>query len=139
MTQVITWGRAGNLEACRDGRAYRNGLDWCKEQRDEAIRQANIRATPAEAAIGDAAASPPLSFVTAVSETEDYIMSQKTRTSLGKDLEGLDESDSSSEDFADLLFPAKRPNKYLEQAQTRKRRNATVTAERSETVVNGKR
>jgi hypothetical protein len=66
-------------------------------------------------------------------------MSQKTRTSLGKDLEGLDESDSSSEDFADLIFPAKRPNKSLEQAQTRKRRNATVTAERSETVVNGKR
>jgi hypothetical protein len=36
-------------------------------------------------------------------------------------------------------FPPNVPNKHLRQTQTRKRRIATVTAERSETVVNGKR
>jgi hypothetical protein len=140
MTQVNTWGLTGNLEACRDGlRAYRNGRDWCKEQRDEAIRRANEKATlvEAEATIGDAAASPALSFVTAVSETEAYTMSQESRTSLNGDSDGLEESDS-SEDLTEHIFPAKRTNKPSKQAQTRKRRNVNPTAEQSETVVDGK-
>jgi len=127
MTQINTWGLTGNLEACRNGlSAYRNGRDWCKEQRDEAIRQANERANSieAETPTNDAAASPALSFVTAVSETEAYTISQKSLTSLGEASDGLDESDSSSEELADLVFPAKRANKHLEQAQTRKRRIA---------------
>ncbi|KAL5373608.1 hypothetical protein PMIN06_012488 [Paraphaeosphaeria minitans] len=133
MTQVNTWGLTGNIEACRDGlRAYRNGRDWCKEQRDEAIRQANERANPveAEAPTGDAAASPALSFVTAVSETEAYTMSQESRTSLDEDSDGLEESDS-SEDLTVHIFPAKRPNKHSKQAQTRKRRNVNPTAEQA--------
>ncbi|KAF1936881.1 hypothetical protein EJ02DRAFT_413226 [Clathrospora elynae] len=134
MTQVNTWGLTGNLKACRDGlSAYRNGRDWCKEQRDEAIRQANERANPieAEAPTGDAAASPALSFVTAVSETEANTMSQESWTSLDGDSDGSEESDS-SEDLTVHTFPAKRRNKHLK--QTRKRRNADVTAEQSETV-----
>jgi len=141
MTQVNTWGLTGNLEACRDGlRAYRNGRDWCKEQRDKAIRQANERANPveAEATTSDAAASPALSFVTAVSETEAYNISQESRTSLDEDSDGLEESDS-SEDLTVHIFPAKRPNKHSKQAQTtRKRHNANITTEQSETVVDGK-
>ena len=129
MTQVNAWGLTGNLETCRDGlRAYRNGRDWCKKQRDEAIRQANERANPVEAEVsaGDAAASPALSIVTAVPETEAYTMSQESRTSLDEDLDSLEENDS-SEDLAVHTFPAKRPNKHSKQAQTRKRRNANVT------------
>ena len=44
MHQVNTWGMTGNAETFRQGAAaYRNGRDWAKEQRDEAIRQANER------------------------------------------------------------------------------------------------
>ncbi|KAF2844171.1 hypothetical protein T440DRAFT_523705 [Plenodomus tracheiphilus IPT5] len=134
MTQVNTWGLTGNLEACQNGlRAYRNAQDWCKEQRDKAIRQANERANSIEAVTptSDAAASPALSFVTAVSETEVFTIRQESRTS-------LEESDS-SEDLAVHRFPAKRPNKRLERAKTLKRRHVNVTAEQSEPVVDGKR
>jgi hypothetical protein len=42
MRQLNTWGMTGNIETFRLGAtAYRNGRDWAKEQRDEAIRQAN--------------------------------------------------------------------------------------------------
>ncbi|KAI1839551.1 hypothetical protein JX266_014237 [Neoarthrinium moseri] len=35
----------GDADSCRRGiNAYRQGLDWAKEQRDEAIKQANLRA-----------------------------------------------------------------------------------------------
>ncbi|PVH91139.1 hypothetical protein DM02DRAFT_620670, partial [Periconia macrospinosa] len=141
MTQLNTWGLTGNPAACRDGlRAYRNARDWCEEQRDEAIRQANERANSAEAEtlISDAAASPALSFVTAVSETETYTVSQESRTSVNEDSDGLDESDS-SEDLTVHIFPAKRPNKPSKRAQTRKRRTIDPTAEQSESVVDGKR
>jgi len=135
MTQLNTWGLTGNPAACRDGlRAYRNGRDWCKEQRDEAIMQANERANSVEAetVISDAA----LSFVTTVSETEAYTMSQESRTSLDEDPDGLEESDSSGTVH---ILPAKRSNKPSKQAQTRKRRNVDPTAEQSETIVDGNR
>jgi hypothetical protein len=45
ITQINTWGMTGNNETCRQGAtAFRNARDWAKEQRDEAIRQANERA-----------------------------------------------------------------------------------------------
>jgi hypothetical protein len=123
MIQLNTWGLTGNAAACRDGLcAYRNGRDWCKEQRDEAIRQANRRANSVEpdAQVSDAAASPALSFVTAVSETEANTMSLESWTSSGADLDG-------SDDLRDHRFPVKRLNSHSKQAQTRKRRNANVT------------
>jgi hypothetical protein len=44
MHQLNTWGMTGNIESFRQGATYyRNGRDWAKEQRDEAIRQANGR------------------------------------------------------------------------------------------------
>jgi hypothetical protein len=42
MTQVDTWGMTGSLDAFRKGAAaYRNGRDWTKKKRDEAIERAN--------------------------------------------------------------------------------------------------
>lgn len=42
MTQINTWGMTGNVETFRQGVTwYRNGRDWTKEQRDEAIKGAN--------------------------------------------------------------------------------------------------
>lgn len=44
MHQLNTWGMTGNIETFRQGATYyRNGRDWAKEQRDEAIRRANER------------------------------------------------------------------------------------------------
>jgi hypothetical protein len=44
MHQLSAWGMTGNIETFRQGATfYRNGRDWAKEQRDEAIRLANGR------------------------------------------------------------------------------------------------
>ncbi len=49
MTQINTWGMTGNLQTFRQGAtAFRNARDWTKEQRDEAIKRANERATSPE-------------------------------------------------------------------------------------------
>jgi hypothetical protein len=46
MTLVHSWSLNGDLESSLQAlTAYRNGRDWAKRQRDEAIRQANERAT----------------------------------------------------------------------------------------------
>ncbi|KAH6976808.1 hypothetical protein EDB80DRAFT_757450 [Ilyonectria destructans] len=42
MTQLNSWSLTGNAQAFREGvAAYRNGRDWTKQQRDQAITQAN--------------------------------------------------------------------------------------------------
>ncbi|KAF5019175.1 hypothetical protein F66182_8825 [Fusarium sp. NRRL 66182] len=42
MTQIDSWSLTGNCESFRRGAgAYRNGRDWAKRQRDDAIQQAN--------------------------------------------------------------------------------------------------
>lgn len=95
----------GDSETFRQGaRAYRNARDWAEQQRNEAIIRANEKANTVEAEVpagdeasaGDATASPALSFVTAVSEKESYIMSQGSRTSLAEDSDGSEEPNSSS-------------------------------------------
>ncbi|KAL8735398.1 MAG: hypothetical protein Q9166_000943 [cf. Caloplaca sp. 2 TL-2023] len=141
MTQLKGWSMTGDLEAFRQGaRTYRNARDWAKEQRDEAIRQANERANlEADAPVGDTGASPALSFVTAVSDTEAYTMSQESQTSLNagysilRDFEG---SESSIEDLAEYIHPAKRSNKPSKRPQPqRKRRNADVQIHDEPSVV----
>ncbi|KAF1993298.1 hypothetical protein P154DRAFT_527867 [Amniculicola lignicola CBS 123094] len=137
MTQLRSFALTDTRDTCVAGlQAYRNGREWAEEQRNEAIRQANERANPVEAAApaGDAGASPALSFVTAVSETEAYTMSQESRTSLNEDyntLEDSEESDS-SEELQDYTLPAKRSNSSKHQQTQRKRRNTDVTTEQSE-------
>jgi hypothetical protein len=52
MTQLNRYSMTGNADAetfCEGARAYRNGRDLAKKQRDDAIRQANERAKPVEA------------------------------------------------------------------------------------------
>ncbi|KAJ2895073.1 hypothetical protein MKZ38_006960 [Zalerion maritima] len=45
MTQIDSWGMTGNLKSCVDGiKAFRNGREWAKEQRDSFIEAANARA-----------------------------------------------------------------------------------------------
>jgi hypothetical protein len=133
MHQLKGWSMTGDPETFRQGaRAYRNARDWAEQQRDEAIVRANEKAN----SVG-AAASPALSFVTAVTETEAYIMSQESRTSLDDDADGLEEPDSSSEDLEGYVLPAKRSNKHSKHPQ-RKRRNAGVLAEQNDEVVGGK-
>ncbi|EGD90487.1 hypothetical protein H112_01947 [Trichophyton rubrum D6] len=44
MTMVNNWGMTGNIETFRQGAsAYRNALDWAKEQREKIIEAANER------------------------------------------------------------------------------------------------
>lgn len=44
-TQIKTWGLTGDADTFRQGAsAFRNARDWAKEQRDNAIQQANERA-----------------------------------------------------------------------------------------------
>jgi hypothetical protein len=133
MHQLKGWSITGDPETFRQGaRAYRNARDWAEQQRDEAIVRANEKAN-----FVGAAASPALSFVTAVTETEAYIMSQESRTSLDEDSNGLEQPDSSSEDVEGYVLPVKRSNKHSKHPQ-RKRRNAGVSAEQNDVVVGGK-
>ncbi|OCL15341.1 hypothetical protein AOQ84DRAFT_351081 [Glonium stellatum] len=142
MSQLRSFAITDTAETFREGAgAYRSLRDWTKEQRDEAIRQANERATiqqaneranpveaEAPAPAGDASgASPASSFVTAVSDTEAYTMSQVSQTSLNEDpntQEGFEESDSSTEDLADYTLPAKRSRRSKHSQTEPKRRNA---------------
>ena len=62
MHQVKAWAMMSDSEAFRQGAmAYRNARDWAKEQRDEAIRQANERVnrTQAEGTFGPNGEPPP--------------------------------------------------------------------------------
>ncbi|KAF2815589.1 uncharacterized protein BDZ99DRAFT_470955 [Mytilinidion resinicola] len=137
MTQLRSFAMTDTAETFRQGAgAYRNLRDWAKEQRDEAIRQANERADPVEAEApaptgdlaGDASgASPASSFVTAVSDTEAYTTSGVFQTSPNGDSNtwgDFEESDSSTEEL-DYRPPAKRSSRRSKPPQTEpKRRNA---------------
>ncbi len=133
MSQINTWGMTGNADTFRQGaRAYRNARDWAKEQRDDANRQTNeIADVGTEAPTGHAGGSPALSFVTAVSDSEAYIMSQESRTSLDEDSNiqnDIQESDNSIEEFVDYRLPAKRLSRRAKHSQVqRKRRNADIS------------
>jgi len=134
MNQLGAFAMTNNLDTFRLGAgAFRNLRDWAKEQRDEAIQQANERANPIEAEApapapagdlaGDASgASPASSFVTAVSDTEAYTMSQESRTSLNEG--DFEESDGSIQDSAEHRVPAKRSRR---QQLHGKRRNTDIS------------
>ncbi|KAF2192892.1 hypothetical protein K469DRAFT_692998 [Zopfia rhizophila CBS 207.26] len=93
--------------------AKKNGREWAEKKRNKAIKQANERANPveAEAPAGDVGASPASSFVTAVSDTKAYTMSQKSWTLLNEisnTQEDFKESDSLIEELVDYTLLAKR-------------------------------
>ncbi|KAF4468245.1 hypothetical protein FALBO_4864 [Fusarium albosuccineum] len=53
MTQIDSWSLTGNYESFRRGAgAYRNGRDWAKKQRDDAIAQANEKVADLKVAVG---------------------------------------------------------------------------------------
>ena len=131
MTQLRSFAMTNTADTFRQGaRAYRNGREWAEKKREEAIKQANERANPveAEAPAGDEGTSPALSFVTAVSETKAYIMSQKTRTPPNENFniwENFEKSDNSIKELPNYKLPAKRSNKGPKRSETQqKRRNA---------------
>lgn len=77
--QVNAWSMTGNIETFRQGATYfRNGRDWTKEQRDEAIRLANEKAGESQARVLPVDASFGQTFGVASGTTaeEDYTLSQ---------------------------------------------------------------
>ncbi|KAF2187929.1 hypothetical protein K469DRAFT_769804 [Zopfia rhizophila CBS 207.26] len=110
MTQLNGYNITGNRNTCLEGlRAYRNGREWA-EKLNRQTREHHVEAD---------APSPALSFVTAVSETEAYTMSQESRTSLNEDSNTLgdsQQSDSSTEELADYTLPAKRSDRKMLEA-----------------------
>ncbi|KAF2181468.1 hypothetical protein K469DRAFT_791755 [Zopfia rhizophila CBS 207.26] len=100
-------------------------------QANKAIKQANKRANYVEpkASAGNAGASPALSFVTTVSETEAYTISQESQTFLNNNIntrEDFEESDSLIEKFINYTLLAKRSSKRSK--RQRKRRNADISS-----------
>jgi hypothetical protein len=68
-TQINGWSMTANANAFREGATwYRNGKDWAKEQRDEAIRLANEKST--RDIIESSAVNTSFSTVCEVSSTE---------------------------------------------------------------------
>jgi hypothetical protein len=136
MTQVNAWSMTGNPETFRKGAAaYRNARDWAKEQRDEAIKQANERANESQvrpSAADASGISVASSFATEASE-EPYTIepfSQESRTSLNEDsltTGDFQESETSTDEHAlDYRLPAKRSVRHRKPSlqPQRKRRNA---------------
>lgn len=133
MNHLASFSLAGDRDTCVAGlQAYRNGRQWAEKQRNEAIRQANERANIVEDEVpdGDAVATRPAIFTTAVSETKTYNMRQESRTPLDDDystLEGSEDSDSPDE-LAPL--PVKRAKRYSKNQQIKQnQRNANVSSE----------
>ena len=102
MTQIDTWGLTGNPEAFRKGAAaYRNGRDWAKQKRDEAIERANKVAR-------DEVDGLDLSFVSVASAANTELTSQDTITNQKSNkTPSLYDSDTSA-DPADILPFSKR-------------------------------
>jgi hypothetical protein len=115
MTQLNTWGMTGNAETFRQGAtAYRNARDWTKEQRDEAIKQANERAADSQSGTqaANASFSRVFSFTAGASFGKfDTIeaLSQESQASLNKDSNTTTDPETSTDKLAvENKFPAKR-------------------------------
>ncbi|KAF2690374.1 hypothetical protein K458DRAFT_474582 [Lentithecium fluviatile CBS 122367] len=143
MHQLKGWSMTGDPETFRQGAgAYRNARDWAEQQRDEAIMRANARANSveAEASTGNLATSPALSFVTAVSETELYTISQYQDFCTLDEESNTPDSSGESEGSAPIIpdkFPAKRSNEHLEPVQRRQKRHNAGEVE-AELALNSK-
>jgi hypothetical protein len=72
--KLNVWGMTGKIGPFRQAAtAYRNARDWAKEQREEAIRQANQRARERQAAMF------------AADSSSERISSRASETTLGED------------------------------------------------------
>lgn len=79
MTQLNSWSMTGNPETFREGaRAFRNGRDWAKEQRDNAITRANAKANNSP---GGVLRNDPPGFDLLASEAPSQAFKRSTRHS----------------------------------------------------------
>ncbi len=147
VTQLGAFAMTNNTETFRDGaKAFRNARDWAKEQRDEAIRQANEKANDIPSTTPTCSTSA-ASFTTEVS-TFVAAASLVTFESLSTQIEASNtsktphqDSDTSTDELArDVKPPAKRSKSG--QSRYRKRNTGASRDRRSnttaETVVIGK-
>ncbi|KAL8700950.1 MAG: hypothetical protein Q9201_005166 [Fulgogasparrea decipioides] len=118
MHQLRSFAMTDTADTFRQGAAaFRNARDWAKEQRDEAIKQANERAFDNQfgTLAADASFSRGLSFTAGASldETDTIeVLSQESQTSLNKGSNTTanpPESETSTDELApDYILPAKR-------------------------------
>lgn len=110
MTQLGGWSLTGNLETFRQGAAaYRNGRDWTKRQRDDAIKQANKRTAGDEVAASSEGDSLGLSFASEALAGDPTVTSQETALNPGSNVPPSYESETSADELSlDFQPPAKR-------------------------------
>ncbi|KHN94910.1 uncharacterized protein MAM_07137 [Metarhizium album ARSEF 1941] len=114
MTQIKTWGMTGDADTFREGvAAYRNGRDWAKRQRDNAITQANERQAIMEASgsLVDNSSGP--SFASGTSAAETVVTSRRTTKHPGSPgLLSYESETSADEMLLDMRPPVKRPKSH---------------------------
>jgi len=112
-TQIKTFGLTGDADTFRRGAAaYRNARDWAKLQRDDAIKQANERATWRTAiATSQVDDSPGLSGTDEASADETIGTSQQTILNFDVNL-SHPSSDTSGDELSRDYHPPKRPRSH---------------------------
>ncbi|KZZ98714.1 hypothetical protein AAL_03232 [Moelleriella libera RCEF 2490] len=108
MTQVKTWALTGDADTFRQGvRAYRNGRDWAKRQRDDAINRANKRKAETEdgpSSVSESLGFSATSWASAVAETT--VTGKESRTNIVSSLSSYESETSADE----LSHVDKQPN-----------------------------
>ncbi|KAK5086187.1 hypothetical protein LTR70_007432 [Exophiala xenobiotica] len=135
--QLNTWGMTGNVETFRQGAAaYRNARDWAKEQREEAIRQANRRASEhqAQSLTVETNSERNSSFTSETTAEGGFRPDEESQNLLDETSNTTAEfqdSDNSTYELAAETLPIKRLNKRSKQTSRyqRKRRNAGAADE----------
>lgn len=111
MTQLKVLALTNDPEAFRQGAtAYRNGRDWAKRQRDDAINQANDRASHemVESSEGDGNG---LSFASEASASDTIVASQDIIPNGRSNVPSSEESEASADELSlDFHPPVKRRN-----------------------------
>lgn len=117
MTQIKTWALTGDVDSFRQGvGAYRNGRDWAKRQRDNAINQANERQAEPEAGVSPVDDSLGLSFTSGASAAETIVTSQQTVMNTGSPVSLSYESETSADELSlDFRPPIKRTKSHSPQ------------------------
>ncbi|KAK2595191.1 hypothetical protein QQS21_007096 [Conoideocrella luteorostrata] len=108
-TQIKNWALTGDGDSFRQGvSAYRNGRDWAKLQRDNAINQANER-------LAEVKADPPLvndslglSFTSKESAAKTTVTSQQTIVNTGSSVPLSYDSETSADELSFDFPPPKR-------------------------------
>ncbi|OAA43247.1 hypothetical protein NOR_04614 [Metarhizium rileyi] len=99
MTQIKSWALTGDVDAFRQGvAAYRNGRDWAKCQRDDAINQANEKQAKTKAGASLVDDGLELSFSSRASAAGTIIPSQQTTTYHGSPVPLSIESETSADE-----------------------------------------